>query len=433
MNISTRKIQIVVDESDPVKRKEHYARLNDISYNTYRYANEIVNMNYFNDVLKKGIGNSKNSLTPKEISEKVSELYGGSELNSSYKFASEEFKEKLPSYVSGVLSNTISANYRSDKKEVMRGDRSIRSYRRGMPVPFQSRGIRKIEYDNKDFTFTMLSTPMKTYLGRDRSNNKHIIDNIISGEYKLCDSSYKFIKNKLFLYLVFKSPSKVVNLSKDNVVGVDLGINIPLHASINNTDETLKMGDRDSFLNARLSLQKRKRILQSSLKFTKGGKGRTKKLKALDSLRDKERNFVKNYNHKLSKELIDFALKNDCGTINIENLSGIGSESNNFILRNWSYFELQTLIKTKANKFGIIVNIIDSSYTSQRCSSCGNIDRDNRTEQKSFKCVSCGNGMNADHNASKNISIAHTQEYIKSIDEHKKAKKKDVQLSGSLT
>jgi len=427
MNIATRKIQIVVNESDPVKRKEYYEQLREISYNSYRYANEIVNINYFNHVLKKGMGNAKNTLTPKEISEKVSDMYGCSELNSTYKFASEEFKAKLPSYVTATLSNTVSKNFKSDLKDVMRGDKTVRNYRRNMPVPFHNKALRKLSKDGVDFTFNLFSIPLKTHLGRDRSNNRHILDSIISGEYGLSDSSFKFVKNKLFVYLVFKSPDKKVNLSKENVIGVDLGINIPLYASINNQKSVvLRMGDRESFLNARLSLQKRKRNLQSALKFTKGGRGRTKKLKALDSLRTKERNFVKNYNHKLSKGLIDFALKNDCGVINIENLSKINKDGYDFILRNWSYFELQNFIKTKAEKYGIVVNVIDATYSSQRCSSCGHISKENRLDQQKFKCVSCGEEMNADKNASKNISIANTKEYIKQIEEHKKAKNDQV-------
>ena len=41
--------------------------------------------------------------------------------------------------------------------------------------------------------------------------------------------------------------------------------------------------------------------------MVKGGKGRNKKLQALDRIKDKERNFVKTYNHMISKNIVEFA------------------------------------------------------------------------------------------------------------------------------
>ena len=46
---------------------------------------------------------------------------------------------------------------------------------------------------------------------------------------------------------------------------------------------------------------------------------------------------------------------------------------------------------------------IHPAYTSQRCFSCGHIERKNRQGQANFKCKSCGHKDNADKNAAKNI------------------------------
>lgn len=51
-------------------------------------------------------------------------------------------------------------------------------------------------------------------------------------------------------------------------------------------------------------------------------------------------------------------------------------------------------------------------YTSQRCSECGYIDKENRLEQKSFKCLKCGYTTNADFNAARNISIQNIDKII---------------------
>ena len=42
------------------------------------------------------------------------------------------------------------------------------------------------------------------------------------------------------------------------------------------------------------------------------GKGRNEKLKALDQFKEKESNFTKTYNHFLSKQIVEFAVKNNC-------------------------------------------------------------------------------------------------------------------------
>ena len=46
---------------------------------------------------------------------------------------------------------------------------------------------------------------------------------------------------------------------------------------------------------------------------------------------------------------------------------------------------------------------VKPQYTSQTCSSCGHICKDNRKSQADFKCVACGHAENADINAAKNI------------------------------
>jgi transposase len=73
--------------------------------------------------------------------------------------------------------------------------------------------------------------------------------------------------------------------------------------------------------------------------------------------------------------------------------------------------------------------MINPKYSSQRCSSCGFIHEDNRISQSKFICLECKVEMNADYNASKNISIAHTEEYVKEIENHSKAIEKFKKLN----
>jgi len=88
---------------------------------------------------------------------------------------------------------------------------------------------------------------------------------------------------------------------------------------------------------------------------SKSGKGRKRKLKALDRLYKAESNYVNHRIHVYSKRLIDFCLNHQVGTLillNQHDKIGIAKEEE-FVLRNWSYYELTTKIKYKAKKVGI--------------------------------------------------------------------------------
>ena len=53
------------------------------------------------------------------------------------------------------------------------------------------------------------------------------------------------------------------------------------------------------------------------------------------------------------------------------------------------------------------VEKIKPQYTSQRCSACGQVDRDSRESQALFRCTACGYAGHADVNAAINIAAGH--------------------------
>ena len=53
------------------------------------------------------------------------------------------------------------------------------------------------------------------------------------------------------------------------------------------------------------------------------------------------------------------------------------------------------------------VEKIKAAFTSQRCSACGQVDRDSRESQAVFRCTACGYACNADVNAARNIAAGH--------------------------
>ena len=249
-----------------------------------------------------------------------------------------------------------------------------------------------------NITFKMiLGQPHKSIYLREE------IKKIFDEEYKICGSSIQVDGKKIILNMSMDIPKISKKLDEDTVVGVDLGIAVPAVCGLNNSNLKRKfIGSKEDFLRVRTQLQSEKRRLQANVKIAKGGHGRTKKLKALDRLSKKERNFVKTYNHYVSKQIVDFALKNNAKYINVEDLSGFNASE--FILRNWSFYELQQFITYKAKRYDIEVRKINPYHTSQICSKCGHWEEGQRDKQDHFKCGACGYEDNADFNASKNIA-----------------------------
>jgi IS605 OrfB family transposase len=236
---------------------------------------------------------------------------------------------------------------------------------------------------------------------------------VYSGEYEYCGSSIQFDKTgkKIILNLTVKMPQKNCDLNENTVVGVDLGIKIPAVCALNTNPYAREfIGSVDDYLRVRTQIQNQRRRLSIQLRNTKGGHGRKKKLKALDRYTSRERNFVKNYNHMVSSRIIKFALKYNAKYINLECLKGYDTDKK--VLRNWSYYELQSMIEYKANKYGIVVRKINPCYTSQVCSECGHYEEGQRVSQEKFICGNDGcrfhnakNGyINADFNAARNIA-----------------------------
>ncbi|MBQ5371983.1 MAG: transposase [Rikenellaceae bacterium] len=464
----TRKIEVHLhrhgDSEEAAQRlKEEYRIWDEINDNLYKAANRIISHCFFNDAyeyrlklhsprfqeIEKLLKYAKrNKLTDDDIKALKAErkelfaefkrqrqsFLGGSEQNSTYKVVTDEFLEVIPSDVLSCLNQNISSTYREYALDVEHGRRTIPNFKKGIPVPFAIKVHRELALRKREDGSIYIRFPKglewDLNFGRDRSNNREIVERVLSGQYDVGVSSIQEAKNgKRFLLLVVKIPKESRALNPDRVVGVDLGVNIPLYAALNdNTYGGLSIGSRDQFLNVRMRMAAQKRELQRNLRVaTNGGHGRKQKLQALDRLEGKERRWVHLQNHIFSKSIIEYALRNEAGAIQMERLTGFGHDRNDevdegfkFILRYWSFFELQTMIEYKAKAAGIEVRYVDPYHTSQTCSFCGHYEKGQRVNQATFICKNpdCTKGkgkersdgtfegINADWNAARNIALS---------------------------
>jgi IS605 OrfB family transposase len=72
----------------------------------------------------------------------------------------------------------------------------------------------------------------------------------------------------------------------------------------------------------------------------------------------------------------------------------------------WSFADMQAKIAYKTRLAGGVPVWVDADYTSQMCSVCGHIGRENRPNHGlSFVCTHCGHSIHADLVAARNISM----------------------------
>lgn len=367
-----------------------------------------------------------------DVKNKKKDFLQCSKQNSTYQLVSKEFKQYIPSDILANLNQKIQENYNNNQKKIESGERALSTYKKGMEIPFSIRENKRLKLFIKEegiYLKWFKEILFRLEFGKDASNNRCIVERLIESDrqqknkgedYVANNSSIKLVKygksTRIFLLLSIDIPAKKQVLDKDVVLGVDLGIKCPLYLAINKNDNfKMQIGDIEHFHNQRTMFQKRFKSLQKLI-CTQGGHGRKKKLEPLEKLKEKERNWVHTQNHVYSREVIKQALKQNAGTIHMESLKDFGKGKDGYVkdeykylLRYWSYYELQSMIEYKAKLEGIEVKYIDPAYTSQTCSYCG--ERGERKKQEEFVCTNpqCkrrGEKINADFNAARNIAMS---------------------------
>lgn len=402
---TVRKIKVLINNKDEELRKQQYKFIRDSQHNQYLGLNRC--MGY----LMSGYYSNNMDFKSEGFKEHLKGI-----TNSSMFFEGINFGKGIDSKSS--ITQKVKKDFSTAiKNGLAKGERSVNNYKRTFPLMTRGRDL-KFKYDENGLDVLVNwvnKIQFKCVLGEYKNTLElqHTIHKIINNEYKVRQSSLHFNnKNELILILTIDIPIQIEGFTpiKDRVLGIDLGMAVPVYMSVNTISYIKKsLGSYSEFTKVRLQFKDRRNRLYKQLEASKGGKGRKDKLKAMEQFRDKEKNFAKTYNHFLSKNIVEFAISNKCEYIHLEKIESNGLE--NSVLANWTYYDLQEKIKYKAERIGIKIRYVNSAYTSQTCSKCGNVDTENRPTQSKFSCKQCGFSANADYNASQNI--ANSKEFVK--------------------
>jgi putative transposase len=190
----------------------------------------------------------------------------------------------------------------------------------------------------------------------------------------LTDYQLDLLTNKLGTLRITKKGGKyiaqvAVNIEEKPVIngqvmGIDLGLKIPAVAVVAN-------GKTNFFGNGRQN-----KFIKRKHRSARRKLGKLKKLAAIKKRDNKEQRWMKDQDHQVSRQLVNFAKENQVSVIRLEKLSGIRqtartSRKNEKNLHTWSFYRLAQYLAYKTKLEGIKVEYVNPEYTSQTCPVCG--------------------------------------------------------------
>lgn len=347
-----------------------------------------------------------------------------------------EAKEKIKnSFIRASGVKEALGKWSANRKKILRGDISLPTFKnRRLFLWYQ--GF-KLMRENENFYIDARLTDKRMdrtrliLLGLNKMEKKSpnqflYLERIFSGEYKVGTIQLFKDNRKIFVRLPYTFILDIKNkLIPNRIMGVDLGIKCPAVCAFNDSfKRTYFEAEKIRLLKVKQDFESRRRKIQRQVtrKGNRESKGKEYKLFPLTKINKDWNDFRTTFNHQLSRKIIDFAVENQTGLIQLEDLTN--SNKNNTLLgRRWPVGQLLFFIEYKAREKGIAMRRINPRYTSRRCSKCGfineNFSFDERKRKKfpDFECQICGMRFPADYNAAKNIAELNIEELIKKEEE----------------
>jgi len=352
----TRKIQINIDLPTAEQRKEVRTKLYQWQDRCFRASNLLMTHLYMQimmkDLLYLSEGVKYKLVDEKKDSEGILKC---SHSNSTYRMLSNRFKGEIPCHILNHLNHELSSRFKKNYMDYVNGTRSLDNYKPNAGFLFGSEDLKHLYYneERKLYCFRLFQIPFSAYLGRDFTDKHVLLKKVINGEVKLCTSKMKLDKGKIFWMPVFEVPIEPHCLKPEIVAEASLSLEHPISVRIGK--KSLNIGNKEEFLHRRLAIQAAYSRTKAAVGYCRGGNGKERKLKALERFKGMETNYVGNRLHEYSRRLIDFCVKHQAATLVLLDMqlnTEIAKEEQ-FVLRNWSYYELMTKIKYKAEKAGI--------------------------------------------------------------------------------
>jgi len=308
----------------------------------------------------------------------------------------------------GDLKGSITKYLKTNK--LLRNDKNILIALSNIKKPYKKK-YSAILLNARNISFLKRNIlSFSTFLSHKRTKQNIKIPNFFKKKYDISKFKCGTIrfdskKQQFFADLYFETASIKPNFQEPKVLGIDRGLNNLVYASNNFSYSSKSM----------MRTKKRYNYNRSKIQ----SKGTRSAKRCLQRLSGREKRFIENVNHVISKQVANLPYN----IFVLEDLSGIRKQKSkgkhfNGLLNSWSFYQLEQFLIYKCQEKGKIVVKVNPYMTSQRCHICGFTDKSNRKGSQ-FKCQECQHVTHADFNASKNIMrkfLLEPQKYIKDFD-----------------
>lgn len=378
MNIITRKIQIIITQENVKEVFEKLYKWQEITFRAYNYTathlyflENTKEFFYLNDDFKLDLS--------KKSEAKPDGILNTSKQNTTYQLLSSKFKGDIPTNILTNINSEVTSTFSKERKEYFSGKRSLRTYKRNVPIPFSKTEMRNFEKivdkkGNINYEFSMFGLQFQTFFGKGLSGNRSLFEKCLNEEYQFGGSKLFLDGSKIYLLLNIQFESTDNNLDPNKVATASLDYNCPISLSIGKNKFNI---GSNTYIKKRMGIKGSIRRIQKELKYAQGGHGRKKKLQKLEDFKKAEKDVVKSSLHKYSRELINICLKNNVGKLILSSDSEFDKsieakiqevkkndslsyaekqhliDEAKIIISTWSYLGLINLITYKANLHGI--------------------------------------------------------------------------------
>jgi putative transposase len=293
-------------------------------------------------------------------------------------FTSKYVDFKVDTYLTARMQQCLGKialqNVKSQRKKNLKHKPNFQS----MSFDLDYRFFNIQDISSKSFDMFLKISSIKKNISINIPIKKHTHYNRLINLGFKCKNSIRLIKKNNIWYVDFIfEKTKPIKKTNGNVIGCDLGYKKLITLSSNKTF------GKDDLQKIYHKISNKK---QSSKAFKKSLTQRNNYINYL----------INNIDLINIKELVCEDLKS------VKYKAKFSRKTNNKLAR-WIYPKVLEKLEARCDMSGVLFSKVNPRYTSQKCSCCGVVDKKSR-KLEDFKCTTCGLTIDADLNASINLS-----------------------------
>lgn len=323
--------------------------------------------------------------------------------------------------------------FKADLKDILRGDKSLPTYRYGTPIPLRD-GQWSLLSDDKGcrlrFKLTGGRTEWLEFVAVAGGDGAYThLRRIASGDEQFILANarirYDEHRKRWLATLCYWNPKPKADRDPTRVLCVRRGISSILTAASSDAwfgrwqEATYRVDDEggrptdNALMHKKRMIDARRRALQRHTRYVgcgARGRGEKRRMAHLDRLRTAEADFVDTFSKQAGAWVAARALERQCGTVAIEDFgSPVDPQSEAWwLLKRWPWAQLKAAIVWACKKAGLAIREVSAEANCRRCPAPGCGHELTEPEYKTFTCPVCGYKRPADYVAVVNMLAAAT-------------------------